>query len=194
MLDTNPAHVQTNPENAIILPKWKGDKNDRELVSYIPILEYTAAMGLTDTREVLKSFNGKHIPTEFAHREAIARKKFEEELAEDRKKRPKRSGVGILGSVLGIKPPVMVGPDGVQQSAAEAYDQGKMLSDQIREQGQKNYEFVEKQIKENGEKMLQEWKDEEEKAQKEQMKGMKMNMNFGSLFGGKSGQSPEAKN
>ncbi|KAI9765473.1 MAG: mitochondrial inner membrane protein required for protein import [Candelina submexicana] len=191
MLDTNPAHVQTNPENAIILPKWKGDKNDRELVSYIPILEYTAAMALTDTREVLKSFNGKHIPTEFAHREAMARKKFEDELAEDRKKRPKRSGVGFLGSMLGIKPPVMVGPDGVQQSATEAYEQGKMLSDQIREQGQKNYEMLEKQIKENGEKMLQEWKVEEDKMKEEQMKGMKMN--FGSFFGGQSSHSPEAK-
>lgn len=38
-----------------------------------------------------------------------------------------------------------------------------MLSDQIREQGQKQYEFLEKQIRENGEKWLREEEEEQKK-------------------------------
>ena len=52
---------------------------------------------------MLKSFQGTHIPVEYARRESIARKKFQEQLAEERAKRPKRSGVGFLGSALGVK-------------------------------------------------------------------------------------------
>jgi hypothetical protein len=33
-------------------------------------------MQYTDVRKILKSFDGKHIPTEFARREAIARREF----------------------------------------------------------------------------------------------------------------------
>lgn len=39
MLDTDPEHVSTHPENAIILPKWKGDPKDRGLIAMIPFLE-----------------------------------------------------------------------------------------------------------------------------------------------------------
>ncbi|KAJ3500449.1 hypothetical protein NLJ89_g9792 [Agrocybe chaxingu] len=39
MLDTDPEHVVTHPENAIILPKWKGDPKDKNLVAMIPFLE-----------------------------------------------------------------------------------------------------------------------------------------------------------
>ncbi len=180
-MDTVPAHAKLQPENAIILPKWKGDPQDRELVSFIPFLEYVATMGVTDTRTVLKSFEGKHVPTEFAQREAIAREQFEKQLAEDRAKRPKRSGVGLLGSVLGIKP-YGAGMDGMEQTAAEGFERGKMLQDQIRERGQQQYEILEKKIREDGEKWLKEMAQEEEKAKEEQMKGMKASLS--GMFGG----------
>lgn len=48
-----------------------------------------------------------------------------------------------------------------------------MLSDQIREQGQKQYEFLEKQIRENGEKWLKEEEEEQKKLMDAQMKDMK---------------------
>jgi import inner membrane translocase subunit TIM50 len=48
-----------------------------------------------------------------------------------------------------------------------------MLWDQIRERGQKQYEMIEKEIAENGEKWLAEMAAEEERAREEQMKGMK---------------------
>ncbi len=142
-------------------------------------------MGYTDVREVLKSFEGHDIAEEFARREALARQKFEKQLTEERAKRPKRSGLNILGSLLGLKP--HTGGDGVEQSMAEAFEQGKMMQDQARERGQRQYEMLEKEIRENGEKWLKEMAAEEEKAKEEQMKGMKSSLAgmFGSSGGGK---------
>ncbi len=127
-------------------------------------------MDFKDTREVLKSFSGKHIPTEFASREAVARERFQEQLAEERALRPKRSGVGFLGSALGIK---SMAADGMEHSFSEGFAQGKTFQDQVRERGQKGYELLEKEIKENGEKWLKEMAAEEKKLQEEAMKGMK---------------------
>ena len=137
----------------------------------IPFLEYVAAMGFEDTRSVLKSFEGKHIPTEYARRESVAREKFQKQLADERAKRPKRSGVSLLGSALGLgKSP---GMDGMEPSFSEGFEQGKTLMDQVRERGQKQYEMLEKEIRENGHKWLEEMAAEEKKFQEEQMKNMK---------------------
>lgn len=173
LLDTSHAHAQAQPENAIILPKWTGAPQDKELVSYIPFLEYVAAMGFDDIRDVLKSFQGKPIPAEFARRESIAREKFQKQLAEERAKRPKRSGVGFLGSALGLGKPAGGGMDGVEASLSEGFEQGKTLMDQVRERGQKQYEIMEKEIRENGQKWLEEMAAEEKKFQEEAMKNMK---------------------
>ena len=171
LIDTVASHAKNQAENAVILPKWKGDKTDTGLVSLIPFLEYVATMGFSDTRSVLKSFEGKHIPTEFAAREKIAREKFQQQLAEERGSRNKRVGKGFMNRVLGIQPGM--GLEGGEQSPAEAFEQGKMLQDQIRERGQKQYEALEKEIRENGDKWLQEMAAETKKMTDEQMKGMK---------------------
>jgi import inner membrane translocase subunit TIM50 len=185
LIDTVASHARNQPENAIILPKWKGDLNDTKLVSLIPFLEYLPTMGYTDVREVLKTFKGHDIAEEFARRELLARKKFEEQLAEERAKRPKRSGLGILGSMLGLKP--HTGGDGMESSAADAFEQGKMLQDQARERGQKQYELLEKEIRENGEQWLKTMAAEEEKAKEEQMKGMKSSL--AGMFGNRGGDT-----
>ena len=39
IIDTVPDHVQLQPENAIILPKWSGDPKDKNLIALIPFLE-----------------------------------------------------------------------------------------------------------------------------------------------------------
>jgi len=39
LVDTNPDSCMLQPDNAIILPKWKGDAKDRGLVALIPFLE-----------------------------------------------------------------------------------------------------------------------------------------------------------
>jgi import inner membrane translocase subunit TIM50 len=139
-------------------------------------------MAYSDVRKAISSFDGTHIPTEFARREAIARQKFQEQLNEEKKKRPKVSGLGALGNALGIKGGgMMVMADG-EQTPAEAFAQGKMLQDQARERGMRNYEALEKEIRENGEKWLKEEAAHEEKAKEEGMKAMKSG--FSGWFGG----------
>lgn len=146
-------------------------------------------MAYSDVRKAIKSFEGTHIPTEFARREAVARKRFQEQIEEERKKRPKHSGLGFLGNALGIKSGgMMVMTDG-EQSPAEAFAQGKMLQDQARERGQRNYEALEKEIRENGEKWLKEEAAQEEKMKEEGMKAMKTG--FAGWFGG-GGPPPSA--
>lgn len=183
MMDTVPAHVKMQPENAIILPKWEGNLQDKELVSYIPFLEYVATMDFEDTRQVLKSFDSKHIPTEFARREAIARERIHRELEEDRAKRPRHTGAGLLGNVLGINP-MGGGFDGMDHGFARGFDEGKTYQDLVREHGQRQYELFERDIRENSEKWLQEMAAEEEKLKEETMKGMKSSMLGAFGFGG----------
>ncbi|KAI9882627.1 MAG: histone deacetylase [Watsoniomyces obsoletus] len=188
MIETDPNSAKLQPGNTIMLPKWNGDPKDRQLVALVPFLEYVATMGLTDARDVLKSFEGKHIPTEFAAREAIARKKFEEQMSRERSKRPQsRLGRGLLDAVMGGRS--SAGLDPMDMSAAEAFEQGKMLQDYIRERGQKQYEMLEQEIRENGEKWLKEMAAEEERMQAEQMDGVKSSvMDFVKGFVG--GRSP----
>ncbi len=181
MLDTVPSHAKKQPENAIILKKWEGNPQDKELVAFIPFLEYIHTMAYSDVRKALDSFKGTHIPTEFAKREAIARKKFQEQLEDEKKKRTKASGLGFLGNALGIKHQSMM-VDPLDQTPAEAFAQGKMLQDLARERGQRQYELLEKEIRENGEKWLKEEAAAEEKAKEEGMKAMKSG--FTGWFGG----------
>ncbi|KAL4925554.1 protein translocase subunit TIM50 [Aspergillus undulatus] len=175
LIDTKDEHARLQPENAVILDKWDGNPKDKTLVALIPFLEYLAGMGVEDVRPILKSFEGKPIPVEFAKREKAMRERFEKELAEEQKKRP-RSGMGSLASALGLKSSTRT-IDG-EQSPSQGLQEGKMLWDQIRERGQKNYELIEKEIRENGEKWLAEMAAEEEKLRQEQMESMK-----GSLTG-----------
>ena len=187
MLDTVPAHAKRQPENAIILPKWKGDLQDKELVSYIPFLEFIATFDSGDTREVLKSFEGTHIPTEFTRREAKIREKLQKENAEARAKRPRRS-IGFLGKVLGTKPQGG-GLDGMEHSLSEGFEQGKTFQDQVRERGQRQYEMMEKEIRENGEKWIQMMAEEEKKMSEEAVKGVKSSITGVFPFGGRGSWS-----
>ncbi|OAA69150.1 import inner membrane translocase subunit tim-50 [Cordyceps fumosorosea ARSEF 2679] len=181
MIDTDAKLVRKQPENAIILPPWKGNSSDRGLINMIPFLEYIHTMEYDDVRRVIKSFEGTDIPTEFAHREAVMRREFEKRNPSARK--PKVSGFGAIGNMLGLKSSNMsmaMQAEG-EQSASEAFAQGKMLQDIARERGQRNYEFMAKNIKENGEKWVQEEKEAMEKAQQEAMNNMMGS--FGGWFG-----------
>jgi import inner membrane translocase subunit TIM50 len=130
-------------------------------------------MQIPDVRAALKSYEGKHIPTEFALREAKAREEFNRQFLEEQAKKPKRSGLSWLNGALGMKPqPGGMTFDG-QHSVAEGLAEGKMLADQIRETGIKRYRELEKEIRENGEKWLKEEAEMEKKMQQEQMKSMK---------------------
>lgn len=150
-------------------------------------------MQYSDVRKVLKSFDGKHIPTEFARREAIARREFNKQLDAQKSKHSKPSGMGALGSLLGLKPSNMsmtMAPEG-EQNPTEAFAQGKMLQDMARERGQRNYELLEKEIRENGEKWLKEEQVAMEKAQQEAMSSMMGS--FSGWFGPKPGDAAGAE-
>lgn len=171
IIDTNPKHVRAQPENAIILPKWTGDPKDKELVSLVPFLEFIHAMQYSDVRKVLKSFEGTHIPTEFARREAIARAEHNKRI----QAKARQSGMSWLSSHLGLKPSsmsLMVAPEG-EEDPQEAFAKGKMLHDIARERGIRNYLMLEEEIRKNGEKWLKEEQEAMERAQKEAMKNMK---------------------
>lgn len=165
-----------------MLPKWNGDLQDKELVSYIPFLEFIATFDSRDTRAVLKSFEGTHIPTEFARREGKIRDNLQKENAETRAKRPRRS-ISFLGNVLGTK--TQGGAvDGMEQSLSEGFEQGKTFQDQVRERGQRQYEIMEKEIRENGEKWIKEMAEEEKKLSEEAVKGIKSSITGVFPFGG----------
>lgn len=87
LLDTNAEHAALQPENCIVIPKWEGQAGDHGLVDYIPFLECTyprllpwlythpvhAAIGIfqpPDVRPIIKAYEGKNIPIEYAKREA----------------------------------------------------------------------------------------------------------------------------
>ncbi len=148
-------------------------------------------MAIPDVRTAIKSFEGTHIPTEFAKREAIARKRFEEQMAIERAKRPK-SGLGLINKLLGVKP--MMQYEG-EESPAEAFAHGKMLQDQARERGQKNYEALEKMIREEGAKWLKKEAAPEEMAKQEGLKAMKSGLTgfFGEPPGSPGQQQPQQR-
>jgi len=167
LLDTNPAHCAAQPDNAIVIPPWKGDPSDRALVNLIPFLEYIAVMGIPDVRAAIKSFEGKDIATEFAAREARMRAAM---AAERAAAKPKRAGLGSWVDKVVRQPQ----PDG-QQSLAEAAAEGKTIFDVIREQGMKTFRVMEKEIRENGEKWLKEEAELMKRMEDEQKKLMKRN-------------------
>ncbi|KKA28572.1 hypothetical protein TD95_002911 [Thielaviopsis punctulata] len=168
MIDTNARHVRKQPENAIILPKWKGNPRDTDLVDLVPFLEYLATMQTSDVRKVIKSFEGKKIPEEFSRREAIARAEFQKQLAA---RKPKSSASSFVGNLLGLKAgPVPGSVDEI--NPAEAFAQGKMLHDIARERGQRYYQMLEADLKANGERYLKEQKEAMEKQQQEAMNNM----------------------
>ncbi|KIV87037.1 hypothetical protein PV11_02608 [Exophiala sideris] len=181
IIDTDSHHVKNQPENAIILPKWTGDPKDQTLIQLIPFLEYLATMGFDDVREVLKSFDGTNIPVEFARREKILREKFAQQEAEKRKGK-KGKTIGGLASALGLS---KSNPD--EGSSGE----GKMLWDEIRERGQKQYMEFERKIKEEGEKWLADRDAEEKRLQEEAMKNMRTGWFSGFLGGGKAVEEPK---
>ncbi|KAI4218038.1 MAG: hypothetical protein LQ349_008897, partial [Xanthoria aureola] len=128
LLDTHAPHASLQPSNAIILPKWKGSPNDTELVSFIPFLEYIASMGFTDVRDVLKSFAGTHIPSEYSHRESIAKERMQKQFAAENKKGKRKSGSGggLLGAFGGGGSAGMMG----EESLSEGFEKGKTYMDQ----------------------------------------------------------------
>lgn len=157
MLETNPDAWSANPSNTIKMKPWKGDPNDKELIALIPFLEYIAAMGVQDVRPVIDGFGDKHVPTEFARREAIARAEHQKRVEEERKQRRGTIGGAMLAG-LGMGQP-------------NARDE-RMPMDIARERGLQAYHDTQKHIEDHKEEMLK----EQQKAEKEAAEMMKTSL------------------
>ncbi|AOA62535.1 TIM23 complex subunit [Komagataella phaffii CBS 7435] len=138
IIDVDPDCYSLQPENAIPMEKWDGKRDDK-LVRLIPFLEYLATQPIKDVRPVLSSYGDKKdIPEEFARREAVLRKKWDE----DWEQKNKHLNANNLAAKLLGAPSVNAKP--------------KMPLDIIREAGQQQYLQTVKFIKEHGEKALEE--------------------------------------
>lgn len=147
MVDTTPDSWMLQPDNAIKLKPWTGNADDKGLVELIPFFEWLASQQVKDVRPIIKTFDGcDDIGAEYARREAIVRKEFEDQW------RKEHSGSNWASSFLGIKPMTSSSP--------------MMPLDYFRQESQKSYQEFQKYIAENGAKMLA-----EEKAREQQILG-----------------------
>eukprot|EP00732_Lithocolla_globosa_P001394 Lithocolla_globosa_v1_NODE_686_length_3437_cov_22.345062.p1 type:complete len:411 gc:universal NODE_686_length_3437_cov_22.345062:2073-3305(+) len=65
IMDDEATVVSLNSDNAIIVPSWKTDPDDRYLFEIIPFLEMMSLSGIQDVRPILKQYHGLDIPTTF---------------------------------------------------------------------------------------------------------------------------------
>ncbi|RXW25692.1 hypothetical protein EST38_g162 [Candolleomyces aberdarensis] len=135
VLDTVPDHVKLQSENAVILPKWKGDPNDRGLIAMIPFLESIGIYRPPDVRPILQAYEGKDVAVEYAKMEAEAKARHIEEW------KAKHKGVApnAVSSLFGL-------------SAGPAVPRGQpppTYLEQKRREAQLQYQEEQKYIREN---------------------------------------------
>lgn len=173
ILDTNPDHVSLQPENAIVMEPWRGNKDDRELIGLIPFLEAIGIYNVADVRKALKAYEGKHIPTEHAKREQEIKRMHEEDW------RAKKERLGGFSSLFG----------GVRSGVSMGDKPPKSWIEQERERFQQGYLEDQKFWRENGEKLRQQMREEQEK----QLREMKMNAWDGvmRMFGAPPPEAPK---
>lgn len=83
LLDTKPEHGMLQPENTIIIKPWKGTPGDKGLIDMIPFLESIGIFNPPDVRPIIKAYEGKNIPVEYAKREAERKQAVIEEWERD---------------------------------------------------------------------------------------------------------------
>ena len=156
-IDVNPDSLSLNPHNSITLKPWDG-KADDTLVRLIPFLEYLANQPIKDVRPILDSFKDKsNIIEEFAVREAELRRRWREDNKHLLERAKKPNAGNLFASLMGIP-------------LSSVNKEPKMSLDLIREHGQLQYESLQKYLKENEAKFL-----EEERKMKEEYGKMTLN-------------------
>ncbi|PSK39288.1 hypothetical protein C7M61_001895 [Candidozyma pseudohaemuli] len=149
--------VSMQPENAIMLKPWNGE-SDTTLVDLIPLLEYLATQPIKDVRPVIKSFSqSDDVIAEYKQREARLRAKWKEENKHLFERAGKPNVGTFLGSMVGMSPSALS-------------REPKMPLDIIREHGQAQYENLQKFLRENTAKFL-----EEEQKMKDEYGKMTLN-------------------
>jgi import inner membrane translocase subunit TIM50 len=97
-VDTVAERYDLQPDNAIIVPKWKGDAETKAgLVGLIPFLESIAIHRPEDVRPILKAYAGKDISVEYAKKEAELKQKFIEEWERNGGSKSAVGGVTLSG-------------------------------------------------------------------------------------------------
>ncbi|GEQ69101.1 hypothetical protein JCM33374_g2772 [Metschnikowia sp. JCM 33374] len=157
VIDVNEDCSALNPENAITLKPWDG-KPDDTLVKLIPLLEYLATQPIKDVRPILSSFEDKsNIVEEYTARELKLRQRWREENKYLLERAHRPNAGSFIASSLGLP-----------QSSVNK--EPKMPLDIIREHGQLQYESLQRYLKENEAKFL-----EEEKKMKEEYGKLTLN-------------------
>lgn len=152
VVDVSKDATSLQPENALLMPRWKGNADDSDLVRLIPLLEWIGAQPIKDVRPVIKSFEDKDVLSEFERRDKITRAKWQQMHGK------RTSGNSLAGALLGVTP----------NKTADM-----MPQDVIRMEAQKSYKQFQEHVKQYGEKLMK----EEEQKMKEAMSEHKLTLN-----------------
>jgi len=79
MIDDDEEYTQDQPENSIIVTRWEGDRDDRELLNLIPFLKGLAKNNGADFREEIEKYRQGGTTADLLHR-------YSTDLIEDLKK------------------------------------------------------------------------------------------------------------
>jgi len=159
LLDTNPDHAYLQPDNAIIIPPWDGTAGDKGLVEMIPFLESIGIFSPADVRPILKAYQGKNIPIEYAKKEAEAKAKAVEEWEKLHPSGIHGAGSGFLSSIFGS----VSNPGQARQTQPQTYlEQKRAQAQKIYQEEQKywaeNADYFAKLIEEDKQRQMQEMK------------------------------------
>lgn len=160
LLDTTPESSALQPENAIVIKPWEGKGGERGLVDLIPFLESIGIFSPPDVRPILKAYEGKDIPSEYAKKEAESKRAAIEEW--ERKNPASRGGGGggFLGGMFGS----------VSPGAQSRPNQPMTYLEQKRAQAQKMYQEEQKYWAEHAEE-FKKLIEEDKQRQLAEMKG-----------------------
>ncbi|GAA96290.1 uncharacterized protein L969DRAFT_84138 [Mixia osmundae IAM 14324] len=79
ILDTNKDNFPLHPNNGAALKPWHGERDDKELIAWIPFLEAVGINMPRDVRPIFEAYEGQHIPTLYAQKEAAMKKQVVEQ-------------------------------------------------------------------------------------------------------------------
>ncbi|GFZ44526.1 Mitochondrial import inner membrane translocase subunit TIM50 [Saitozyma sp. JCM 24511] len=157
LLDTNAEHAALQPENAIIIKPWEGQSGDKGLVDMIPFLESIGIYSPADIRPILKNYQGKDIPIEYAKAEAEMKRNVQEEW--ERQHPATSAGAGWLSGMFGS----VAAPGSQRPNQPLTYlEQKRALAQRAYQEEQKywrdNAEEFKKMIEEDKQRQIAEMK------------------------------------
>ncbi|KAG8227790.1 hypothetical protein J437_LFUL006424 [Ladona fulva] len=97
VVDCNPNSVKLHPRNAIVLPKWSGNDDDRTLLDLAFFLRTIATSEIADVREVLDFYRQYDNPLEAFKENQIKYQEQQEELQKQQKQQ-QQSRSSLTGS------------------------------------------------------------------------------------------------